>query len=104
MLCFFAEPIWVELTLVANLSEQSDSLRCAASGERLRTISVLLWPESDVCSRYVSFLSDQHGKYLSAPVRSKTANFRRSDVRVTVGNVIALTALAERANDVGESR
>ena len=41
----------VLLTLVANRREQSDSLRCAASGDRFRTIKVFEFPLSDVCKR-----------------------------------------------------
>ena len=91
LLCFFAVPIVVLLTcmehvsirhsttagvrtLVAKRSEQSDSLRWTASGERLRTIyevfvrlnqlregdmmqlrtSVLEFPLNEFCRRYVS--------------------------------------------------
>ena len=45
LICFLADPTTVLLTFVANRKEQSDSPRCAASGERLHIIRVLLDPD-----------------------------------------------------------
>ena len=38
-------------TLVAKRNEHSDSLRCVASGERLRNIRVFEFPLSEFCSK-----------------------------------------------------
>ena len=38
-------------TLVAKRSEHSDSLRCVASGERLRNMRVFEFPLSEFCSK-----------------------------------------------------
>jgi len=54
-LYFFAVPIVVLFTLVANRRDVKDSWRWAESGERLRTIKVLELPLNEFCSKYVSF-------------------------------------------------
>ena len=55
--CFCARPTTVLFTLVANRKLQSVSPRCAARGERLQSMSVLLEPERRISCLH---LADPH--------------------------------------------
>lgn len=49
--CFFAVPIVVLFTLVANFSDVTVSLRCAIMGETITNMRHLLFPPSEYWSR-----------------------------------------------------
>ena len=54
LVCFFAVPMWVLCTLVANLRLVTVSCRCACSGLTMTNMRVLELPPREYCRRYVN--------------------------------------------------
>ena len=55
LVCFFAVPMCVLCTLVANLRLVTVSCRCAWSGLTMTNMSVLELPPREYCRRYVNY-------------------------------------------------
>lgn len=54
LVCFFAVPMWVLCTFVANLRLVTVSCRCACSGLTMTNMRVLELPPREYCRRYVN--------------------------------------------------
>jgi hypothetical protein len=94
--CFFAVPMWVLCTLVANLRLVTVSCRCACSGLTMTNMSVFELPPREYCRRYVNYISVSLD-----PLR--ISNVDTTDLRVSVRNMRPLLRRPESVNDIAEA-